>query len=88
MAVRLSAIRNGRSLFIGNISFLLLILISVKRLSKPQGLLRLEGLGKLKKCNELIGSGTRDLPACSVVPQPLSYRMLRNDTIKLHSLMY
>jgi hypothetical protein len=32
--------------------------------------MRLEGLGKLKKSNDLIGIRTRDLPACSVVPQP------------------
>jgi hypothetical protein len=31
---------------------------------------RLEGLGKLKKFNDLIGNRTRDLPACGIVPQP------------------
>jgi hypothetical protein len=32
------------------------------------------GLGKLKKKNiHIIGSGTNDLPACSVVSQPLRY---------------
>jgi hypothetical protein len=35
---------------------------------------RLEGSGKLKKSNDLIGTRTRDLPACSVVP-PLRYRV-------------
>jgi hypothetical protein len=30
---------------------------------------RLEGLGKLKKVH-LIGTRTRDLPACSIVSQP------------------
>jgi hypothetical protein len=30
---------------------------------------RLEGLGKLKKYNDLTGNGTRDRPACSIVPQ-------------------
>jgi hypothetical protein len=30
---------------------------------------RLEGLGRLKKIH-LIGIRTRDLPACSIVPQP------------------
>jgi hypothetical protein len=30
---------------------------------------RLEGLGQLKKI-DLIGIRTRDLPACSIVPQP------------------
>jgi hypothetical protein len=44
---------------------------------------RLEGLGKLKKV-QLIGSRTRDLPACSIVPQPTTLpralrRMVRLD---------
>jgi hypothetical protein len=30
---------------------------------------QLEGLGKLKKIH-LIGTQTRDLPACGIVPQP------------------
>jgi hypothetical protein len=36
---------------------------------------RLEGLGNLKKIIYLIGSRTSDLPACSIVPQPLLYRV-------------
>jgi hypothetical protein len=32
--------------------------------------MRLEGLGGLKKSNGVIGNRTRDLPACSIVPQP------------------
>jgi hypothetical protein len=40
------------------------------RRSKSQDLVRLEMLGKLKKFNHLIGSRTRDLPACSILPQP------------------
>jgi hypothetical protein len=32
-------------------------------------MVRLEGLGQLKKFNDLIENRTRDLPACSVVPQ-------------------
>jgi hypothetical protein len=34
---------------------------------------RLEGLGQLKKSNDLIGDRTRDLPDCSIVPQQLCY---------------
>jgi hypothetical protein len=30
----------------------------------------LEGLGKLKIFSDLMGIQTRDLPACSIVPQP------------------
>jgi hypothetical protein len=36
-------------------------------MSKPQGLVQPEGLGKLKKVIHLIGSRTRDLQACSIV---------------------
>jgi hypothetical protein len=31
---------------------------------------RLEGLGQLKRSNDLIGNQTRDFPACSIVTQP------------------
>jgi hypothetical protein len=34
---------------------------------------REEGLGELKKFIHLVGSRTSDLPACSVVPEPLCY---------------
>jgi hypothetical protein len=44
------------------------------RLSKPQAIVRLEGLGKLKEFIHLIWSRTRDLPACSIVPS-LRYRV-------------
>jgi hypothetical protein len=36
---------------------------------------RLEGLGKFKKSNDLIGTRTRDLPACSIVSQPTTLPM-------------
>jgi hypothetical protein len=36
----------------------------------PRALVRLEGLGQLRKSNDLIGNRTHDLPACSIVPQP------------------
>jgi hypothetical protein len=39
-------------------------------LSKLQGLMRMEGLGKLKKFSDLIESRTLDLPACRIAPQP------------------
>jgi hypothetical protein len=45
---------------------------------------RPEGLGKLKKIH-LIGARSRDLPVCSIVPQPLRYRVppfLRNNKKK------
>jgi hypothetical protein len=60
MAVRLSALRTGRALLPRNIIFLLLILIYVRRLSKPQDLVRPEGLGTLKKFIHLIGDDDDD----------------------------
>jgi hypothetical protein len=64
--VRLSALRVGRDLlpnFVFWYSFLL-------DLTNPRGLVRLEGLGKLKKFYDFIGTLTSDLPAYSIVPQP------------------
>jgi hypothetical protein len=46
------------------------------RLSKLQGLVLPEGLGKLKKFIHLILSRTLDLPAGNKEPQPLRYQML------------
>jgi hypothetical protein len=31
---------------------------------------RLEGLSKLKEFNDVIGNQIREVPACSIVPQP------------------
>jgi hypothetical protein len=59
--------------------FPLLVLISLKRLNKPQGLVRPGYLGKLKKFIHLIGSRTRDLHAASsIVPQPLCHLLGTN----------
>jgi hypothetical protein len=35
----------------------------------PKAIVRLEGSGKLKASNDLIRNRTRDLPACSIMPQ-------------------
>jgi hypothetical protein len=42
---------------------------------KPQGLVLTEELGKLIKLHYLIGSRTRELPACCIAPQSLHYVM-------------
>jgi hypothetical protein len=34
--------------------------------------MRMEGLVKLKELNEIIGSQTRDLLACGIMPQPIT----------------
>jgi hypothetical protein len=62
MAIRLSALCVGRPLPPGRF----LILISVR--IDPRAKVLLDELGKLKI--HLIGTRTRDLPACSIVPQP------------------
>jgi hypothetical protein len=63
MAARLSALRTGRGIHPINIIFLLL--------SKPQGLVRPEGLDKLKKPIHLFESRIRDRRSCSTIPLPI-----------------
>jgi hypothetical protein len=45
------------------------VFISVRGWVDPRVIVLLVGLGKLKKSNNLIGNQTRNLPACSIVPQ-------------------
>jgi hypothetical protein len=63
MAVKLSALRAGRPLLPGRF----LVLISVRGWVDLKAIVRLEGLGKLKNSNDLIGIRTHDLPTCSIV---------------------
>jgi hypothetical protein len=51
---------------------------SCYRLSKPQGLERQE------KFISLIGSRTRDLPACGIVPYPLRYHVPARNCVGIH----
>jgi hypothetical protein len=62
MAVRLSALLAGCSL----VPRRFLVLISVKRLSRPQGHSAAGRIRSVEKSNDLIGNQTRDLPACSI----------------------
>jgi hypothetical protein len=66
MAVRLSALRAVRPLPPQTA----LVLISVRRLVDPRAIVRLKGVGKLEKSNDLIANRTCDFPDCSIVPQP------------------
>jgi hypothetical protein len=49
---------------------LFLVLISVKRLSQPQGQSATGRIMSMKNLNDKIEFRTRDFPACSAVPQP------------------
>jgi hypothetical protein len=75
MAVRLSPLRADRPLPTGRF----LVLISARGRVDPRAIVRLEGLGKLKKSNDIMGTRTCDLLACSIVPQPTRYR---DDTVR------
>jgi hypothetical protein len=66
MSVKLSALSAGRPLLPGRF----LVLNYVRGRVDPSAIVRLQGLGQLGNRFDLIGTRTRDLPACSVVLQP------------------
>jgi hypothetical protein len=72
MAVRLSALRAGHPLPPGRF----LVLISVKRLSEPQGHSAAGRIRSTEKSND-IGNRTRDLPACSIAPRSIEKKQKR-----------
>jgi hypothetical protein len=67
IAVRFSGLSAGLPLPQGRF----LILICVRGSVDPRAIVRLEGLGKLNKSNDLIGNRTRDLPTCRIGPQQI-----------------
>jgi hypothetical protein len=69
MAVWLSALPTGHPLPPPPPPVRFLVLISVKRLSWPQGHSMARRIRSFEKIH-LIGTWSRDLPACSTVPQP------------------
>jgi hypothetical protein len=74
MAARLLALSAGRPLPPGFLFLRFLVLISFRGWVDPRSIVRPEELGKLEKIH-LIGTRSRDLPVCSIVPQPLRYRV-------------
>jgi hypothetical protein len=66
MAVRLLALRAGRPLSPGRF----LVLICGRDWVDARATVRVEGLWIEKKSNDLTGNRNRDLPTCSIVPQP------------------
>jgi hypothetical protein len=82
MAVKLSALRAGRSLpprRIPGTHF-------CQRLCPPQGHSAAGRIRSIEESNDLIGNRTRDLPACSIVPQPTTYHVppVNNSTYNTH----
>jgi hypothetical protein len=75
MAVRLSALRAGQTPFtprkIPGIHF-------YYTLSRPQGHSATRRIRSIEKSNDTIGNRTRDLPACSIVPQPTTLRFKKS----------
>jgi hypothetical protein len=74
MAVRLSALRAGSPLLPRKF----LVVISVRGWVDTRAIVWLEGIGELKKSNEIIGTRNRDLSACSVVSQQTTLQCAPN----------
>jgi hypothetical protein len=83
MAVRLSALRAGRTLPTGRF----LVLISVIGFTDTRAIKRLEGLGKLKKIR-LTGTRNRYLLACSTVPKPTTLQRAPSYNLQLIKFIY
>jgi hypothetical protein len=62
-----------------------LVRVSVKGRVNSRAIVRLERSGKLKQFNDLIETRARDLPACSIAPQPFTLSSQSNITSYYHS---
>jgi hypothetical protein len=82
MAVRSSALSANRPLPPGKY----LVLISARDWVDSRAILRMEGLGQLKNSNDLIWNRTRDLPACSIVPQLRAPQPVRNNSKQMKKI--
>jgi hypothetical protein len=59
-----------------------MVIVSIRGLVNPRAIVRLEGLGKLKKSDDLIGNRNRGLLASNIVLQP------REPTVNLQYEFY
>jgi hypothetical protein len=78
--VRLSTLRSGR-LYPQE---LFLVLISVRRLSQPQGHNAVGRIISMKISSDTIENRTRDPPACNEVPQPTVPQRAPNRLCNIH----
>jgi hypothetical protein len=83
MALRLAALHAGRALPPRK----MLILIFVGMLSRSQNRNEPARIRSIEKeVNVLIEIRSLDLPACSIVPQPISYREMKKGKMVLRSI--
>jgi hypothetical protein len=85
MAVRLSALRADRPRFTPR---KILGTHFCQRLSRPQSHSTAGRIRSIENSNDLIGIRTRDLPACSMVPQPTTQPRAPSDPEFLSNFIF